>query len=294
MNIDDFLQNRKENIKNENSELFLMPKKDRGDDMPHIKKNIFAENILHQCDILYLPTSEFGFKYCLLVVDVYNNKIDGIALKNRNSIDIVRGLSKIYANDILEFPFIIQFDSGSEFKNKDVKEYCKENQIIFKYILVNRHRQNSQIENANFRLGQLIMEYQSLKELKTGKVVKSWHKDLKKYIDYLNKKSEIKKKPVFDIGEDIAGKGDGMIELLEIGDKVRVQLDYPISADSTSKKLIGRFRAGDLRYSKNIFIIKHIILNPGMPPMYMVNDEKDENKINSKVAYTKNQLLLVK
>ena len=38
MNIDDFLQNRKENIKNENSELFVMPKKDRGNDMPHIKK----------------------------------------------------------------------------------------------------------------------------------------------------------------------------------------------------------------------------------------------------------------
>lgn len=291
MNIDDFLTNRKNNIKSENDELFTMPNKDKKDDMPHIKKNIFKENILHQCDILFLPTSEFGFKYCLLICDVYNNKIDGVALKNKSSIDVVRGLTKIYNNDILEHPFIIQFDSGSEFKNKDVKEYCKENKLVCKYILVNRHRQNSNIENANFRLGKLIMEYQSLKELKTKKIVKSWHKDLAKYIKYLNDKSENLKKETFNIYEDIAGN-EKMIELLEINDKVKVQLDYPISS-ANDKKLIGKFRAGDIRYSKENFKIMHIILNPGMPPMYMVNDKNDDDKMNTRVAYTRNQLLLV-
>ena len=40
--------------------------------------------------------------------------------------------------------------------------------------------------------------------------------------------------------------------------------------------------------------IPHIILNPNMPPMYMVNKLNHEDKIDNTVAYTINQLLKVK
>jgi len=51
---------------------------------------------------------------------------------------------------------------------------------------------------------------------------------------------------------------------------------------------------GDIRWSKDIYLIKHIILNPNMPSMYMVNKLNDEDKIDNSVAYTINWLLKLK
>ena len=55
-----------------------------------------------------------------------------------------------------------------------------------------------------------------------------------------------------------------------------------------------KFRAGDIRWSKEIYFIKHIILNPNMPPMYMLNKLNHDDEIDNTVAYTINQLLKVK
>ena len=60
------------------------------------------------------------------------------------------------------------------------------------------------------------------------------------------------------------------------------------------KRNDSKFRVGDIRWSKDIYLIKHIILNPNMPPMYMVNKLNHEDKIDNTVAYTINQLLKVK
>ena len=45
---------------------------------------------------------------------------------------------------------------------------------------------------------------------------------------------------------------------------------------------------------KRNFLIKHIILNPNMPPMYMLNKLHHKDIIDNTVAYTINQLLKIK
>ena len=123
MNIDNFLKNEKTSKSNI---LFTVPKKDTRNDIPHIKNNIFKPFILHQADILYLPTSQFGFKYCLVCVDVYNSKIDAIAIKDKTANTIVKSLETIYTkNKILGLPITIQFDNVTEFNNKEVKSLMK-------------------------------------------------------------------------------------------------------------------------------------------------------------------------
>lgn len=287
MDIEDFLNNIK---KSKLNELFTIPKIDKGDDIPHIKRNIFEPHLFHQCDILFLPTSQFGYKYCLVCVDVYNSKLDAVPLKKKTGSAVVKGLETIYIkHDILELPLTIQFDSGKEFKNKEVQELMKKLKTDVKYTLTNRHRQNSAVENANYRLGLIIMKYQAVKEIEKKKKVKSWHMYLDKIIEFLNKK--VSKVYEYDPFDDITGNQD-IVELLEVGDKVRKILDYPITAHD-DKKIIGKFRAGDIRFSKDIFKIKHIILNPSMPPLYMINKSNTED-IDSSVAYTRNQLLKVK
>lgn len=286
MDIDNFLKNVK---KSKYDELFTIPKSDVKDEIPHIKKNIFESNILHQADILYLPTSQFGYKYCLVIVDVYNSKIDAVALKSKTGNDIVNGLKTIYiTRDILELPLRIQFDNGKEFNNSDVKDFLKKMKTTPKYTLTNRHRQNSVVENANNRLGALILKFQAVNEIENKKKVKSWHTHLNKFIDYLN--SKVIKTHDYDPYEDVAGNTD-LIEIYNVGDKVRKILDYPITAHD-DKRITGKFRSGDIRFSKDVFTIKHIILNPGMPPLYVVN-KKNSDDIDSSVAYTKKQLLKV-
>jgi hypothetical protein len=74
--------------------------------------------------------------------------------------------------------------------------------------------------------------------------------------------------------------------ILEEGIKVRVALDYPISA-GTGEKLHGKFRAGDIRWSKEIHTIDKVILTPNQPISYLVSDIHN-------ASYLRNQLQLVK
>ena len=289
MNIDNFLKNEKTSKSNI---LFTIPKQDTKNDISHIKNNIYKPFILHQADILFLPTSQFGFKYCLVCVDVYNSKIDAVAIKDKNSNTIVKALEKIYVeNEILELPITIQFDNGKEFNNKEVKSLMKKLETNIKFTLTNRHRQNAVVEKANKRLGSLILKFQAENELIKKKKSTAWHIHLPKLIEFLNNNVKVNTNK-YDPYADVAGNKE-FIELLSIGDLVHKILDYPIRAND-DKRVGSTFRSGDIRWTKDKFKIIHIILNPKMPVMYMLNKLDKPDKIDGSVAYTRNQLLLSK
>jgi hypothetical protein len=48
-----------------------------------------------------------------------------------------------------------------------------------------------------------------------------------------------------------------------------------------------------MRWDPQIRIVKDILLLPNMPPLYLLNDKKDVNKVDNQVAYTKKQLQIV-
>lgn len=290
VNVEEYLHSLKQR-NNKNSQLFQIPKGDKGPDIPHIKNNISQENYMHQGDILYLPTSQFGFKYALVICDIATSKVDAVPLKELNSTAVVNGLKTIYdTQKILKYPMIIQFDSGTEFKNKSIKAFFKDKNIPVRYTKTNRHRQNSVIEARNKYLGQLILRFQAEKELETKRKTTAWHTDLHKYIAFMNEKIKPTKK--LDMLGDAVGNKHSL-EVLDTDTKVRKILDYPIRADN-GKKISGQFRTGDLRFSEETYVIKHVILNPNMPPLYMLNKDDDVDKLDTSVAYTRNQLLLVK
>jgi hypothetical protein len=108
-----------------------------------------------------LPTSQFGFKYAFVIVDVATtSKCDAIPIKTKAPNDIINSIKIIYnKHKILKEPYILQFDCGSEFKNKDIKNYLKDLKISVRFILPNRHRQNSVVESRNKYLGHLILKY---------------------------------------------------------------------------------------------------------------------------------------
>ena len=61
--------------------------------------------------------------------------------------------------------------------------------------------------------------------------------------------------------------------MLNIGTKVRLKLDAPVNY-LDNKRLIGKFRAGDIRWTKEIYTIIATYLTPSNPVMYAVKDSK--------------------
>ena len=296
MNVENFLKslNKKDKNYDISNELFRVPKGDKKNDIPHIKNNITDPNYLQQADVLYLPTSQFGYKYAFVIVDVATTKMDAIPIKNKTPQDIINALKKVYiTHNILELPYIIQFDNGTEFKG-DIKKYLNNLGFSVRYTKTNRHRQNSIVESRNKLLGTLILKYQGIKELQTKTKSTEWHKYIDEFVAFMNNKV-VKPKPI-NMSLDITGnikKSSTDIEILSLHQQVRKILDYPINSYN-NKKVDSKFRAGDIRWSKEIYFIKHIILNPNMPPMYMLNKLNHDDEIDNTVAYTINQLLKVK
>lgn len=250
-----------------------------------LKNNISMPNYLYQADTLYLPTSAFGFKYCLVVVDVADSKCDAVPIKNRDENSLLKGFKKLFTQNILKPPIIMQMDSGTEFKNSGIKAYFKEQKITVKYTLTNRHKQNSMVENRNKMIADLILTYQGILEAQTKKVKKNWVEYLPKIIEHLNKTLPKHAKLNFLSG-DIKCKGYEC-DLLKTGDKVYHILDYPKNA--LGKKQRGGFRVGDIRWDDKPHEIGNVILSSYNPPLYMLN-KTNSDKLNTTVAYGRNEL----
>ena len=66
-------------------------------------------------------------------------------------------------------------------------------------------------------------------------------------------------------------------KLLPVGTEVRVQLDAPMDY-VTGKRLIGNFRATDIRFSKEPHTISDVVIKPSSPPLYILDDECGRNR----------------
>jgi len=294
-------------------DLFTIPKKPKGVEIRHYIKPT-EEGQQQQADILYLPSDTFGYKYCLVVVDIADNRIDVEPLKQHSASAVENGFIKIYSRGILQKPIYLNVDAGSEFKG-NVLTYLKENNIIPKVSATARHSQTAFVEYINKLIGKAVGYLQTEQELKKNKTVKGWLKYIRDIVETINEqadknqeKNESKndknqtddkkmekdavtgnkmdetidsfiddiknKKETPILKKDVPLLGESYIKqggILDIGTKVRYQLDYPISA-GTNKRLHGdKFRAGDIRWSKEIYTIDKAIIVPNQPISYLIN-----------------------
>jgi hypothetical protein len=256
--------------------LFRVPKKDKGDNMPHFSN--YPPNYINQADILYLP-HDGQYKYALVVVDIGTRFVGAQPIKSRKVQDIKSALEKIYSKK-LEWPSILETDNGSEFKG-DFKSWLKEHDVKLKYSQPYRHRQLAIVERYNQIIGKELFKRMISEELQTNVPSSAWISDLPKVVDKINKKSAKRKAKT---APDNYICQDDSCNMLETGTLVRYQLDEPIDVVN-GKRLPGKFRSTDVRFSIKPKIITKTILKPNKPPLYFLDD--------SNVPYTKNQLQVV-
>jgi hypothetical protein len=275
-------------------------------------------NYIHQIDLMFLPddnviipdrtklnTEEFkkvnnmrikdklkpfkkqlGYRYVMVVVDCSTGRIDCEPLKYKYSFIVRDALIRLYKRKILTLPYLIEVDSGSEFKDVFEQYFTKVANMRRKKS--GRHRAQAVVESVNSILSEIIQTRMIAQEINTNESSKEWVEELPKIIQEYNKHFEHKPpsiNPETDIPIRVKENSNASI-ILEIGTKVRSQLDNPITATTDSRRLHGAFRKGDIRWKREISTITQVFLRPSQPPMYQVDNDMN-------VAYTKNQLQVV-
>ena len=267
--------------KNENSmvkNLLKVPPKEKKNIQPHtVASKIFASE---QLDTLYLPDDD-GYKYLLVIVDIATRKCDAEPMKKRDAKTTINALEKIFKRKVIKPPKRLEVDSGSEFKGDFEKHFKKFFEIFRKE--TGRHRQQSVVESKNQQIGKIINAKMTADEVNNDEVSREWVKFVPQIVKLLNEHFSYEVQHIEPSALPRTDKNTN--EILEIGTKVRIQLDNPIDYVE-GKKLGGKFRTGDIRWTKKIGKITRFFIRPDQPVMYQVDD-------NDNVAYTRPQLQIV-
>jgi phage anti-repressor protein len=260
-------------LSNETKQLYKQP----------FKQKLFGKNHLpesgyhHQIDILYLPNDD-GFKYLLTVIDLYDSRCDAIALKRMEMENLIHALQHLYDNSMnLIQPKLLQADQ--QFNNKRFKDWCEENDINYKFSDSNDHLAMSHIERLNKTLGTWIHQLQVEKEAETGEVNTSWKKDYPKLIEIINNKNKTKKRKPFDDRIKLNNTNNSLIAPnTEV--RLAIQKDEPQSY--FGQRMKGTLRAGDIKWSPELYEVVSVIMIPGNPPLFKLR--KPNGKIMGRLV----------
>jgi hypothetical protein len=237
------------------------------------------EGATAQADTLFLPNDN-GFKYCLVVVDIATRKMDCEPMKTKSAEETKKAFQKILKRKILKEPNRLEVDEGTEFKGAFYK--ALHNEIGFLVKLAGRHRSQSVVESKNYILGKILNAKMLEDEVANEQTSRHWVKILPQVVRLINSEyARDKNNPVVSKPDEPLKIDKTNNEIISIGTKVRVKLDNPV--DFENNKLHGKFRAGDIRWSREIHKITDFYLRPGYPVMYQLDE-------NMKVAYTSYQL----
>lgn len=246
--------------------LLTVPKKAKKEFLPKLK--VYKRDSVHQADLLFLPSDQ-GYKYLLVIVDVATRSVDAEPLKSKTQPDVLKAIVKIYKRKYLEIPTdLFCVDAGSEFKGK-IKMYFNKHKVIIRVGKPGRHRQQCYVEWYNGIIGDALNKIMLIAETNSGVQSKVWKKYVPKIIEMLNTKYFRK------VVDKLSGSPiQTNEELLEEGATVRIQLDKPKDY-LTGKRLIGKFRKGDMRWSPETYKIEQVLIRPEQPPMYLVEGIKE-------------------
>ena len=132
--------------------------------------------------------------------------------------------------------------------------------VNIRYADPNRNRQQGIVESANQRIGKITFMMQSHQELQTKRQCKVWVKFIRRIINNLNEDSINKNKTQTREISSLPIITENDENILNVDDKVRVKLDYPI---------------------------KEVLFRPGFPPLYLTTKSKT-------TQYTTQQLQVIK
>lgn len=227
-----------------------------------VKSVIYPEEDYNfQADLLELPKTKEGFKYLLVVVDLWTDEFDVEPIKTKTSNVVLSAFKKIIKRKHLNLPEAsMRTDGGGEFKG-DFSKFLFNKSILKKTAMRGRHQQMANVERLNRTLGRLLTGYMNKKEKQLNKVYREWTDILPQVRNKLNKiRKKNPKKYRFTRVKMVKPK-------YKIGDMVHYKLTPSQAEDSLGNPVSGGFRTGDRRWSKKARKIKQIFGYTGDVPV---------------------------
>lgn len=244
-----------------------------------------------QIDILYLPTTRFGYKYLLTCVDLANDACDFEPMKTKTPVSVLNAYREINGREYIRLAKVtVTSDSGTEFKGV-FQEYLNKHNVFHRVTVPDRHKQTANVENLNKQLGRFIMGYLNAIEEKTQITAKNWLPILGIIRDEINN-ARIKKVPkdlntyVYPVRDCINENNEHVKAKFKINDMVYFKSEVPLDALG-NKQPTKNFRVGDRRYNLHPRKIVKIFYYPA-PIYYRYMLENMPN-----VTYTQQELLKV-
>jgi hypothetical protein len=216
---------------------------------PTVKEHIFPKSgYNYQCDTLMLPTTKLGFRYLLVMVDLWSNFFDIEPVKNKQAETMLQAMKTIFKRDYLKKPeATLKTDQGTEFKHT-FDQFLFDNSILHLTSLPDRHKQMANVESLNRDLGKLFMTYLTNKSHESGNDYNEWTDIVDTVRTELN---NIKNHP-----KDLNPRTHTPPEInikepkYNLGDLVYRRLEKPLNKFG-DKYMNQRFRAGDSRFETN-------------------------------------------
>lgn len=110
----------------------------------------------YQVDLAMLPTSSEGYRYCLVLVDIFSGFLILKPLKTKKASEIARMLWEIFA--LVGTPKILQSDNGAEFVNQIVRTLVRLQGIEQRFISQYNPRADGKVERAVRTVKQTVMK----------------------------------------------------------------------------------------------------------------------------------------
>ena len=231
--------------------------------------NKIRDNIPHKkgynmmADLLFLPTTKEGYRYCLVVVDLATNEFDIEPIKNKEPETILRAFESMFKRGYIVKPYAsIRTDSGSEFKGK-FANWLYNNSILHRVGKSGRHKQSANVESLNKQLGRLFNGYMNAQMKKRGKAYPNWTDIIEDVRVKLNKLRKLPEDDPVKYNYPIPDMKQLLHSKYKVGDIVYIKLENPENA--LGEKMSGSFRVGDYRFDSTPRKITDVFLYSGKP-----------------------------
>lgn len=255
----------KEFLSKQEEKQILSQQKVKKADLGHIVA--FGVNEEWQMDTFFLQRywkENHGYKYILAVVDIFTRKAYCVAMKNKDSVDVINAFAKII-KEAGESPHVISTDNDTAYTGADFQTFCNKHNILHQTNVKDDHNALGIIDRFA-RTSKMMFSTMFLRNKN-----KNWVDKLDKIIDIYNNTphggildytpNEVatndEAKGVIAYYNASKNKKNNTISDIKVGDKVRVYIK-------------GKFDKGtDPLFSDEVYIVvevhgKKITLNNGV------------------------------
>ena len=256
-----------------------------------MKPNTTPDRILsldsnsYQMDLKHMVTSPEGYKYVLVLVSLHTKEVDAVPLKTKTMNECTRAL-----RDMIKRKYIrsiggissIGVDKGSEFVNKEMKEFLKSKNIVLKVENTTIHKNaTAVVERMISTITRDVEIYLTKKSIELGKQYTDWMPALEESVFKINNERRLNSKVI--PFQDIVKEPPVIKNIIPIGTVVYPFMPLPKNVVTGQNKF--KFRNSDYRYDyNNPCIVTHYFLRFGRPLRYLLDNNKT-------VSYLRHQLL---